>query len=150
MKRRLDSTFPSHHAIQRLGGKTERVGRLLEYCRSREGYDDVVRMCEEYVPRKQDVSDKPVCKEEQIGFVYSAKSGRFYKIGKSNAPGRREYELALQLPEKLKMVHFFKTDDPGGIETYWHNRFEAKRKNGEWFDLSATDVAAFKRRKLFM
>ena len=81
------------------------------------------------------------------GFVYLMKSGRFYKIGKSNAAGRREYELAIQLPEKLKTLHSIRTDDPSGIEEYWHKRFAAKRKNGEWFDLEARDVTAFRRRK---
>jgi hypothetical protein len=77
------------------------------------------------------------------------KSGKFFKIARSNAAGRREYELGIQLPEPLKSVHVIRTDDPVGIETYWHNRFAAKRKNGEWFELEAADVAAFKRRKSF-
>ena len=81
------------------------------------------------------------------GFVYLIKSGRYYKIGRSNAASRREYELALQMPEKAIKLHEIRTDDPPGIEAYWHNRFAAKRRGGEWFDLDAADVNAFKRRK---
>ena len=55
--------------------------------------------------------------------------------------------LSIQLPERLKMVHVIRTDDSSGIEDYWHRRFEAKHKNGEWFELDAGDIAAFKRRK---
>ena len=76
-----------------------------------------------------------------------ARMGKHYKIGKTNHAGRRERELAIQLPEKASTVHTIKTDDPEGIEAYWHRRFEAKRKNGEWFELSAADVAAFRRRR---
>ena len=83
----------------------------------------------------------------QDGFVYLIKSGRFYKIGKTNAAGRREYELDIQLPESVKTIHVIRTDDPGGIEAYWHKRFEEKRKKGEWFELTGADVAAFRRRK---
>lgn len=78
------------------------------------------------------------------------KSGEFYKIGRSNAAGRREYEIGIQLPEKIKLVHEIRTDCPTTLEGYWHNRFAAKRKNGEWFDLDATDVRAFRSRKVFM
>jgi hypothetical protein len=61
--------------------------------------------------------------------------------------GQRERQLAIQLPEKVGTIHSIRTDDPAGIEAYWHKRFEAKRMNGEWFNLNAEDIGAFKRRK---
>jgi hypothetical protein len=81
------------------------------------------------------------------GYVYLLRSGKHYKIGRSNAVGRRERELAIQLPRKDAILHKIATDDPAGIEFYWHRRFESCRGNGEWLNLTAEDVAAFRRRK---
>ena len=61
--------------------------------------------------------------------------------------GRREYELGIQLPERVQVVHEIETDDRRAFEHYWHRRFEAKRARGEWFKLDPVDIAAFKRRR---
>jgi hypothetical protein len=147
LKAKLDANFPSATVFERLGTKSELIQQLLEYCQSREVYEDIIGLCEGYVPRNRGASEGSRPQEEEIGFVYLIKSGKFYKIGKTNAIGRREYELAIQLPERAITIHVIQTDDPSGIEAYWHKRFGAKRKNGEWFELDAADVTAFKRRK---
>jgi hypothetical protein len=147
-KRRSDPTFPSQVTFRsNLGNMPELVRRLLDYCRSQDGFEDVIRMCEQYVPRKQEVPDESRDSEEQLGFVYLMKSGKYYKIGRSEDVEVRRYNIGLKLPEKPHLIHKIRTDDPSGIEAYWHKRFETKRKNGEWFDLKREDVAAFKRRR---
>jgi hypothetical protein len=147
LKDRLDPTFPNQKVFQRLGPKADLVQQLLEYCRGRAGYEDVVRLCEGYTPPRRAAPAKKEAEGKETGFVYLIRSGRFYKIGRSKAVGRRAYELACQLPEPARTVHVIRTDDAAGIEVYWHKRFEQKRKNGEWFELAAADLAAFKRRK---
>jgi len=150
LKARSDPQFPSHSTFNRLGKKKERVEALRAYCLDH-GLIDVAALCE---PMAELPGESPAGPEEgpkeDFGCVYLMKSGRFYKIGRTNALGRRERELAIQLPEKAKVVHSIKTDDPAGIEAYWHKRFQERRKNGEWFELNAQDVSAFRRRKGFM
>jgi Meiotically up-regulated gene 113 len=147
LKARNGSGFPSHNVFNRLGSKRQLVSKVAEYCRERENFADVLAMCEAVAEPDKVQLDEEKGTNEEIGFVYLLKARNFYKIGRSNALGRRERELAIQLPEKANTVHAIRTDDPVGIEAYWHKRFESKRRHGEWFELSGADVKAFRRRK---
>jgi hypothetical protein len=81
------------------------------------------------------------------GYVYLARHGKDYKIGRSNDTARRRRELSLIMPRELEHVHVIETDDPEGIERYWHQRFHERRTRGEWFALRADEIAAFRRRR---
>lgn len=146
LKARQDPTFPSHNTFRRFGGKARVATRLLEYCVARSDLEDVSEICAPFA-RPEPSGEAAVSGPAATGFVYLIKAGRFYKIGRTNSMGRRERELAIQLPERPRLVHSIKTDDPHGIERYWHDRFADRRKNGEWFELSRDDVAAFRRRR---
>lgn len=148
LKARQDSEFPSRNTFARFGGKAQLAARLITFCQEREGYEDVVAICAPLSSSSESVALRDEIEEsERFNFVYLLKSGRYYKIGRTNSLGRRERELAIQLPEQAVVIHSIKTDDPAGIESYWYKRFGARRKNGEWFELSANDVSAFRRRK---
>jgi hypothetical protein len=48
---------------------------------------------------------------------------------------------AAQSPCEWERIHAIKTDDPSGIEAYWHRRFAAKAtERNEWFELSSADL----------
>jgi hypothetical protein len=147
LRTRFDKTFPNKKTFQRLGSKAKLAETLARFCANRGGYEDVCEICTQLlkIESSSRVIDKP--EVEIFGSVYLLKSGRHFKIGRSNAAGRRERELQIQLPEKAALVHSINTDDPAGVEAYWHRRFESKRGNGEWFELTQEDVKAFKRRK---
>jgi hypothetical protein len=147
LHKRIDPTFPNTKVYERLGRKHEQVAKLAGYCRERPEFADVLAICQVAAPAPRAAPEPEGDDDVEIGFVYLLKSGRYYKVGKSNAAGRREREIALQLPERVTVIHTIRTDDPSGIEEYWHRRFESQRLNGEWFDLTAAAVRAFRRRK---
>lgn len=151
VKRNTDSTFPSttvfERFFRRLGGKQNFLGKLLKYSESK-GYKDIIQLCNVAFENEKEVDlEDDVLEEMTFGFVYLGKSGRDYKIGKTLSIDRRRDDITLLLPEKFEIIHKIKTDDPEGIETYWHNRFKSKWKRGEWYNLNSSDVRAFKRWK---
>ncbi len=146
LKAQQDKEFPSHNVFNRVGKKSELVKKVIEYCESRGGFDDVIEICKPIAIIEN--SDLTTSQEGvTIGFVYLMKSGKYYKVGRSFCVERRKYELGIKLPEEIEIIHQIKTDDPQGIENYWHTRFQDKRKKGEWFELSSRDVKAFKKWK---
>lgn len=122
------------------------VELLVSYCNENKGYEDILEACKPIIDKlKKRKAPEDLDTISPVGEVYLIKSGHFYKIGKTKDTIRRGKELRIQLPERMTLIHTIKTDDPAGIEAYWHKRFEDKRKQGEWFDLNSSDVKAFRR-----
>ena len=146
MKARNDPEFPSHNTFGRWGGMNGLKMRLREYFIA-QGEADMAALCTPSAQPKSDEHGSEDDEEAEFGFVYLIKMGKHYKIGRSNSVGRRQYELAIQLPEKTQLIHQIQTDDPEGIEKYWHQRFAHRNTNAEWFSLTSQEIKAFKRRK---
>jgi hypothetical protein len=147
MARQADPSFPGHMPFQNLGPLPERIAMVRAYAAERPEDSDILDLLPS-VDDEPEVApaDDPAPKDVD-GAVYMLKLGKHYKVGKSFRVPQRHREIAIELPEKPDVVHVIATDDPSGIEAYWHGRFAAKRPNGEWFALSADDVRAFRRRR---
>ena len=144
LKKQEDPSFPSKAAFRRWGGREPLRAKVAEYCEGKEHFAPVLDLLTQGISNSLDHRlDSSLIK----GFVYLLRSGKNYKLGRTNAFGRRLRELAIQLPQKPDTVHVIETDDPEGIEQYWHRRFAEKRQGGEWFALSPEDVRAFKKRR---
>lgn len=128
---------------RRYGGIAQLKERVRDWCEANPGNGDVLALLPVTTPTSDDSNGDHGA--SAVGVVYLIRSGRYYKIGRSNHAGRREYEIRLQMPESVRLLGEIKTDDPEGVEAYWHRRFADRRKGGEWFDLRKHEVDAFKR-----
>ncbi|MDP3378659.1 MAG: GIY-YIG nuclease family protein [Brevundimonas sp.] len=138
--------LPSNNAVARhFGSRLDLIAALAKRAADDDNYADIAAM----LPTGRVIAraDKPAPARTPDGFVYLIKSGEFYKIGRGDDLERRVKQITVALPDKATLVHSIRTDDPPGIEAYWHRRFTEKRANGEWFKLSSLDVSAFKKRK---
>lgn len=149
LRRRDDPTFPSSAVFSRWGGQRQLVRQLIEFCERSPQQADLLPILSQ-LPLGEEADRQPSSRPQAIlGYVYLIRAGRYYKIGRTNADGRRLRELSIQLPERAQRVHVIKTDDPVGIELYWHRRFAGRRvrPDAEWFDLTPEEVAAFRMRR---
>jgi hypothetical protein len=136
--------FPSHSTFTNaFPSRTDMIVQFGAWVKENGAVSDVLPMLPTIEPVKR-MFDTVKLSE---GYVYLIQSGSFYKIGRSNELERRVKQIRVALPDASNLVHTIRTDDPPGIEAYWHRRFQDRRANGEWFRLTATDVAAFRRRR---
>jgi hypothetical protein len=143
MYSKVDSTFPNLRSIARhVGSFTNAPRHLADWAKANNRID-----IEDLIGSRVSGSEPIVPSSTEEGLVYLIKSGAYYKIGRSDELERRVKEIRIALPETASLIHTIRTDDPSGIEAYWHRRFDNRRANGEWFRLTMADIAAFKKRR---
>lgn len=151
IKHSIDSKFPSSVTFYKQLGlvKTGDLPRkIIEYVKDKQGYKDIVNICNLELEKHKEANESGGVDSEQItrGWVYLIKHGgrNEYRIGSTTNPMRRLGENRIELPGGAEPIHSIETADKTGIETYWHNRFKPKQMNGDWFNLSQTDINEFK------
>jgi len=138
--------FPSHTTFKKhYGSKNALLSAFKKLVKENDEFSDLARLIPENITENNYEKEPASNKDE--GFVYLLKSGDHYKIGRSSELERRIKQISVSLPEEVTLEHAISTDDPAGIESYWHRRFADKRANGEWFRLTVPDIRAFKRRR---
>jgi hypothetical protein len=131
MFKRLRPDIPNAKTISsHFGSKEQVLSNLRAWQDNKAGYEDIIEMLG---PERE--SEAVPTSRVKEGSVYLIKFGPHYKIGRSDELERRVKEIRTALPEAGTLVHSIRTDDPTGIEAYWHRRFADKRANGEWFTL---------------
>ncbi len=162
-RHRRDASCPCAQVFSRRARKPQLVNLLWEFCRRRRGYQDVAELCEQELQAAKHTQRQRATRQFRrcgfvkqpanaaewniIGVVYLLKCARQYKIGHTHNLKRRQREIAAQNLGKIKFIHSIQTDDPAGLEAYWHKRFRDRRIKGEWFQLTRDDVHAFKLRE---
>lgn len=142
-----NSDFVSNGVIKRRWKIAELAVALRDFAKSREEFE-IVAYCNDFLASTENKRPLPISEvsdKTQHGFVYLIRYMKHYKIGRTSSVARRSRQVQVELPDETVLVHAILTDDPAGIEAYWHKRFGDKRGNGEWFRLTSEDVAAFRK-----
>jgi len=112
--------------------------------------------------KKQQDKDRERQKAEKTGVVYQDKrqtqkadqvyiigidgsdTPNYFKIGVSNAPGKRLKTLQTSNPFELKIIHHFVAAPAIEAEAALHAEFNECRRSGEWFELTTDQISGLK------
>lgn len=88
---------------------------------------------------------QPPAKKNKPGYIYLLKGENtsWYKVGQTNNLRRRIKQLGTKAPFAILHLKSHKVADMDQAESFWHQRFDTKQANGEWFELDPVDVAEF-------
>jgi len=155
IEKRSNPQIPAPNVLlRRFGNKKQVIQKVRVFCSSKDEYADVLEILANEAIESDSTegvfeSETGKRKSKPSGHVYLVKSGRLYKIGQTANRWQRMNQLDRQTAEGIEeVIHTIAAfDDAPGIERYWHQRFKEKCVKREWFDLSAEDIRAFKKRK---
>ena len=78
----------------------------------------------------------------EAGFIYVLSDGQgHFKIGRTKCLSSRVKQLSAQPPFEIKLIGAFRAVNAAYFERAEHVRLAASRKRGEWFTLTAEQVA---------
>lgn len=103
---------------------------------------ELARRCSELFPDAfvEKGADTNLAVSAKAGHIYVIKSPHGYKLGKSRQLRDRARLFSVKLPFPIEVVMTGWFDDYSAAELRLHRRFAHKRLEGEWFDLSSSDL----------
>ena len=81
--------------------------------------------------------------ESPAGYVYLMQEiefSNYYKIGCTNDPATRSSMVDLKTPGETKVIAILKSPNHKALESHLHTKYARNRKQGEWFDLTGSQV----------
>src|SRR5262249_38565223 len=93
LKRKEDPSFPGKLVFRRWGSRDALLTAVSEYCDGKAQFAAVLELLRQGNSSR---IDHRLDSLRVSGFVYLLRSGKYYKVGRTNATGRRLCELAIQ------------------------------------------------------
>jgi len=80
-------------------------------------------------------------KNKKYLYLIRCGNSNFYKIGTSENPEERLQILQAGCPYPLTLIYKERFNKPAKIvEKFLHKKYQSKRKIGEWFEFSKTEI----------